>query len=32
VSVHLMVQYWLGAIPFDGATWPVFVHALTSGY
>ena len=28
LSTRLMVQYWLGVIPFDGTTWQRYLSAL----
>jgi hypothetical protein len=28
LSTRLMVEYWLGVIPFDGTTWQRFMSAL----
>lgn len=29
LAFHAMAEYWLGNIPYDGTTWPIYVHSFT---
>ena len=29
LALHAMIEYWLGHIPYDGTTWPIYLHSLT---
>jgi len=28
LALHAMAGYWLGKIPYDGTTWPVYLHSF----
>jgi hypothetical protein len=29
LALHGMAEYWLGNIPYDGTTWPIYSHSFT---
>ena len=30
LALHAMAGYWLGRIPYDGTTWPVYLHSFAT--